>query len=169
MKRFITAMLFSLTVIVCQQQTLFAAAIDEALRNCVAVGADPDRVAILDNFCWGTVSYQSNVASVTADSEEGHRGIPIAGVDRLVPLAGTNSGLHSMSSPLFRSSTTAVVDPAFTGNFRGCVPMDTDSHSAGNPDVIDPGAGKWHDCPPYDPCDDPTLHDDGPLLPWHGR
>ena len=31
-------------------------AIDEAVRNCVAVGADPDRVAILDNFCWGTPS-----------------------------------------------------------------------------------------------------------------
>jgi phosphoribosylformylglycinamidine synthase len=30
-----------------------AAAIDEAIRNCVAVGADPDRIAILDNFCWG--------------------------------------------------------------------------------------------------------------------
>ncbi len=30
-----------------------AAAIDEAVRNCVAVGADPDRIAILDNFCWG--------------------------------------------------------------------------------------------------------------------
>jgi phosphoribosylformylglycinamidine synthase len=30
-----------------------ASAIDEALRNCVAVGADPDRIAILDNFCWG--------------------------------------------------------------------------------------------------------------------
>jgi len=29
------------------------AAIDEALRNIVAVGADPDRVALLDNFCWG--------------------------------------------------------------------------------------------------------------------
>jgi len=29
------------------------AAIDEALRNVVAVGADPDQVAILDNFCWG--------------------------------------------------------------------------------------------------------------------
>ena len=28
-------------------------AIDEALRNCVAVGADPNRIAILDNFCWG--------------------------------------------------------------------------------------------------------------------
>jgi phosphoribosylformylglycinamidine synthase II len=30
-----------------------ASAIDEAIRNCVAVGADPDRIAILDNFCWG--------------------------------------------------------------------------------------------------------------------
>jgi phosphoribosylformylglycinamidine synthase len=27
--------------------------IDEAIRNAVAVGADPDRIAILDNFCWG--------------------------------------------------------------------------------------------------------------------
>jgi phosphoribosylformylglycinamidine synthase len=27
--------------------------IDEAFRNLIAVGADPDHVAILDNFCWG--------------------------------------------------------------------------------------------------------------------
>ena len=26
---------------------------DEAIRNAVAVGADPDRIAVLDNFCWG--------------------------------------------------------------------------------------------------------------------
>ncbi len=30
-----------------------ASAIDEAVRNQVAVGADPSRIAILDNFCWG--------------------------------------------------------------------------------------------------------------------
>ncbi|MEW5706024.1 MAG: phosphoribosylformylglycinamidine synthase subunit PurL [Actinomycetota bacterium] len=30
-----------------------ASAIDEAVRNAVAVGANPDRIAILDNFCWG--------------------------------------------------------------------------------------------------------------------
>lgn len=30
-----------------------ASAIDEAVRNCVAVGANPRRIAILDNFCWG--------------------------------------------------------------------------------------------------------------------
>lgn len=29
------------------------AAIDEALRNVICVGGDPNRTAILDNFCWG--------------------------------------------------------------------------------------------------------------------
>ncbi len=29
------------------------AVIDEAIRNAVTVGADPERIAILDNFCWG--------------------------------------------------------------------------------------------------------------------
>ncbi|MGQ0602328.1 MAG: AIR synthase-related protein, partial [Anaerolineales bacterium] len=27
--------------------------VDEAIRNAVAVGADPARIALLDNFCWG--------------------------------------------------------------------------------------------------------------------
>jgi phosphoribosylformylglycinamidine synthase len=34
--------------------SMAACAIDEAVRNCVAVGADPARIAILDNFCWAT-------------------------------------------------------------------------------------------------------------------
>jgi phosphoribosylformylglycinamidine synthase II len=33
-----------------------AASIDEAVRNVVAVGGDPKRTAILDNFCWGNVN-----------------------------------------------------------------------------------------------------------------
>jgi phosphoribosylformylglycinamidine synthase len=32
-----------------------ACAIDEAVRNVVAVGADPKQIAILDNFCWGNI------------------------------------------------------------------------------------------------------------------
>jgi phosphoribosylformylglycinamidine synthase II len=31
------------------------AAVDEALRNVICVGADPERTSILDNFCWGSV------------------------------------------------------------------------------------------------------------------
>jgi len=30
-----------------------ASAIDEALRQIIAVGGSLDRVALLDNFCWG--------------------------------------------------------------------------------------------------------------------
>jgi phosphoribosylformylglycinamidine synthase subunit PurSL len=30
-----------------------ASVIDEAVRNAVAVGADPSQIALLDNFCWG--------------------------------------------------------------------------------------------------------------------
>jgi phosphoribosylformylglycinamidine synthase len=29
------------------------AVVDEAVRNAVAVGADPDTISLLDNFCWG--------------------------------------------------------------------------------------------------------------------
>ena len=41
-----------------------ASAIDEAMRNCVAVGADPSRVAILDNFCWGDCEKSETLGSL---------------------------------------------------------------------------------------------------------
>ena len=37
-----------------------ASAIDEAMRNAVAVGADPTKIAILDNFCWGYTDRAEN-------------------------------------------------------------------------------------------------------------
>ncbi len=41
-----------------------ASAIDEALRNCVAVGADPSRIAIQDNFCWGYTDRPETLGSL---------------------------------------------------------------------------------------------------------
>jgi phosphoribosylformylglycinamidine synthase len=41
-----------------------ASAIDEAVRNCVAVGADPRRIAILDNFCWGATDRPETLGSL---------------------------------------------------------------------------------------------------------
>src|SRR5262245_50402561 len=46
-----------------------AAAIDEAVRNAVAVGADPQRIAILDNFCWGNVSDPAVLGSLVRAAE----------------------------------------------------------------------------------------------------
>ncbi len=41
-----------------------ASAIDEAVRNCVAVGADPTKIAILDNFCWGDCEKPETLGSL---------------------------------------------------------------------------------------------------------
>jgi phosphoribosylformylglycinamidine synthase subunit PurSL len=41
-----------------------ASAIDEAVRNAVAVGADPHRIAILDNFCWGYTDRPETLGSL---------------------------------------------------------------------------------------------------------
>jgi phosphoribosylformylglycinamidine synthase subunit PurSL len=46
-----------------------AAAIDEAVRNVVAVGADPRRIAILDNFCWGNVNDPRVLGSLVRAAE----------------------------------------------------------------------------------------------------
>lgn len=42
-----------------------ASGIDEAIRNCVAVGADPNRIAVLDNFCWGNTDRPEMLGSLT--------------------------------------------------------------------------------------------------------
>ena len=66
-----------------------AAAIDEAVRNCVAVGADPRRIAILDNFCWGNTDRPETLGSLVRAAaglpRRGHRlGTPfISGKDSL--------------------------------------------------------------------------------------
>ncbi|WP_404308096.1 phosphoribosylformylglycinamidine synthase subunit PurL [Neorhodopirellula lusitana] len=39
-------------------------AIDEAMRNAVAVGADPSKIAILDNFCWGYTDRAETLGSL---------------------------------------------------------------------------------------------------------
>ena len=41
-----------------------SASIDEALRNAVAVGGDPDRTAILDNFSWGNCDKEDRLGAL---------------------------------------------------------------------------------------------------------
>jgi phosphoribosylformylglycinamidine synthase II len=46
-----------------------ACAIDEAVRNAVAVGGDPTRTAILDNFCWGNVTDPAMLGALVRTAE----------------------------------------------------------------------------------------------------
>jgi len=41
-----------------------ALALDEAIRNAVAVGADPERIAVLDNFCWSSSDDEFRLAQL---------------------------------------------------------------------------------------------------------
>ncbi len=65
------------------------AAIDEAVRNLVAVGADPDQIAILDNFCWGNTSLPDRLGALVRCAQGCHDaavayGLPfISGKDSL--------------------------------------------------------------------------------------
>jgi phosphoribosylformylglycinamidine synthase len=49
--------------------SLAECAIDEALRNVVAVGGDPDRTAILDNYCWGNCDKPDRLGALVRCSE----------------------------------------------------------------------------------------------------
>ena len=43
--------------------------IDEAIRNAVAVGADPQRLALLDNFCWGDPNRPETLGGLVAAAQ----------------------------------------------------------------------------------------------------
>lgn len=45
------------------------AAIDECVRNLVCVGADPARIAILDNFCWPSCAKPGNLGALVRAAE----------------------------------------------------------------------------------------------------
>ena len=49
-----------------------AGCIDEAIRNCVAVGADPSRIALLDNFCWGNPERPETLGSLVLAAKACH-------------------------------------------------------------------------------------------------
>jgi phosphoribosylformylglycinamidine synthase len=65
------------------------AAVDEALRNVVAVGADPDRVALLDNFSWGDPRRATTLGELAAAvrgctaAARAHRAPFVSGKDSL--------------------------------------------------------------------------------------
>lgn len=54
-----------------------ACAVDEALRNVVAVGANPNQIAVLDNFCWGNTD-RPEILGALVRAAEGCRDAALA-------------------------------------------------------------------------------------------
>ncbi|MEM9559503.1 MAG: AIR synthase-related protein [Planctomycetota bacterium] len=101
------------------------AAIDECVRNLVCVGADPDRIAILDNFCWPSCKKPQNLASLVRaaegcyDGAKAYRTPFVSGKDSLNNQFTTTDGRTIEIPP-----TLLITGMAIVPDVERCVTMD---------------------------------------------
>jgi phosphoribosylformylglycinamidine synthase len=104
------------------------AAIDECVRNLVCVGADPTKIAILDNFCWPSCNDPGNLGSLVRaahgcyDGAKAYRTPFISGKDSLNNQFTTEDGRTIRIPPTLLISGMGVVD-----DIERCVTMDAKS------------------------------------------
>jgi len=108
------------------------AAIDEAVRNVVCVGADPDKVAILDNFCWPSVDDERTMGTLVRACEACRDaalayGIPfISGKDSL-----HNQFTNSETGEVIRIPNTLLISAiGVIDHVERCVTMDLKQRTA---------------------------------------
>jgi phosphoribosylformylglycinamidine synthase II len=101
-----------------------AAAVDEAVRNVVAVGADPSRIALLDNFCWGNTDRPEVLGSLVRAAEAcrdvalAYRMPFISGKDSL------NNEFHAGGRNIVIPPTLLISAIGRVPDVRRCVTMD---------------------------------------------
>jgi phosphoribosylformylglycinamidine synthase len=107
-----------------------AHAIDEAVRNVVAVGADPRRIAILDNFCWGNTARPEVLGSLVR-AAEACRDVALA---YMMPFI---SGKDSLNNEFNAGGKHIIIPPTLLISAMGQVPdvrrcVSMDLKEAGN-------------------------------------
>ena len=101
------------------------AAVDECVRNLVCVGADPSRIAILDNFCWPSCEKPENLGSLVRaaegcyDAAKAYKTPFISGKDSLNNQFTTEDGATIEIPPTLLITGVGIVPDA-----RRCVTMD---------------------------------------------
>ena len=88
--------------------------IDEAIRNCVAVGADPDRIALLDNFCWGNTERPETLGSLVRAAQGCH--------DLALAYGRRSSRARTASTTSTRSGREPAIPPTLLISAIGNVP-----------------------------------------------
>jgi phosphoribosylformylglycinamidine synthase len=94
------------------------AAIDECVRNLVCVGADPTRIAILDNFCWPSCKDPRNLGSLVRAAEACYDGAKayrtpfISGKDSLNNQFVTDGGVTIQIPPTLLISGFGILPEA---------------------------------------------------------
>ncbi len=113
--------------------TMAIAAVDEALRNVICVGADPNRTAILDNFCWPKVDSELAMGALVracrgASDAALAYGLPfISGKDSLNNEYSMNEAearRTGLPSRIAIPPTLLISALGIVSNVRRCVTMD---------------------------------------------
>ncbi|HCT46890.1 MAG TPA: hypothetical protein DF699_16915 [Phycisphaerales bacterium] len=111
------------------------AAIDECVRNLVCTGTDPDRIAILDNFCWPSCGKEENLGSLVRaahacyDGAKAYKAPFVSGKDSLNNQFTTEDGVTIEIPPTLLITGMGIVHDLGT-----CVT--SDAKSTGNTLVL---------------------------------
>src|SRR5262245_48205239 len=106
------------------------AVIDEALRNVIAVGADPARIAILDNFSWGNCEKPDRLGALVLAAEGCYDAAKAFGTPFV-------SGKDSLNNEYRVGAETLSIPPTLLVTALGIVPdvarcVTMDAKQAGN-------------------------------------
>jgi phosphoribosylformylglycinamidine synthase len=107
------------------------AGIDEAVRNLVCVGTDPERIAILDNYCWGDCTRPETLGALVRASQACYDGAMAFGTPFI-------SGKDSLNNEFVCDDGTRIAIPytllisamGIVEDVNKCVTMD--AKGAGN-------------------------------------
>ncbi len=98
-------------------QRMAHSVVDEAIRNVVAAGADPDRVALLDNFSWGDPRRASTLGALVAavqgccEAAVAHGAPFVSGKDSLNnEYLGADGNRHAIPPTLVITAVANVAD-----------------------------------------------------------
>jgi phosphoribosylformylglycinamidine synthase len=101
-----------------------ACAVDEAVRNVVAVGANPARIALLDNFCWGNTDRPEVLGSLVR-AAEACRDVALAyGMPFISGKDSLNNEYHSGGRNIIIPPTLLISALGIVPDVRRCVTMD---------------------------------------------
>jgi phosphoribosylformylglycinamidine synthase len=89
--------------------------IDEAVRNCVAVGADPARIALLDNFCWGNTDRPETLGTLVRAAQGCHDVAVAYGTPFI-------SGKDSLNNEYTHEGRSLAIPPTLLISAMGQVP-----------------------------------------------
>jgi phosphoribosylformylglycinamidine synthase II len=92
-----------------------ANAIDEAVRNAVAVGADPKHISLLDNFCWGNTDRPETLGSLVR-AAQACRDLALAYGMPFI------SGKDSLNNEFRHAGEIIVIPPTLLISAMGIVP-----------------------------------------------